>query len=30
MDYENIKEDLVGYVLNEMEEFCYWKARNPL
>ena len=23
-------EDLVGYVLNEMEEFIDWTARNPL
>ena len=22
-------EDLVGYVLNEMEEFSDWTARNP-
>ena len=23
-------EDLIGYVLNEMEEFSDWTARNPL
>ena len=23
-------EDLVGYILNEMEEFSDWTARNPL
>ena len=23
-------EDLVGYVLNEMEQFSDWTARNPL
>ena len=23
-------EDLVGYILNEMEEFSDWIARNPL
>ena len=23
-------EDLVGYILNEMEEFSDWTTRNPL
>ena len=23
-------EDLVGYILDEMEEFSDWTARNPL